>query len=92
MTITARQLMRTLATLAIAASTVSGVFQSAADAAYACHVDCGHALLHGQRAAVHTPRSHTRGQFPAHLRCAPCEWSQTAVFSPEDPSPEHPGR
>jgi hypothetical protein len=67
-TITARQLMRTLATLAIVASTVSGALYGATGMAYA-----EHALLHGHRAAVHTARSHTRRQFPAHMRCVACE-------------------
>jgi hypothetical protein len=67
MTITARQLMRTLAALAIAASTVSGALYGATGLAYA-----EHALLHGHRAAVHNARSHTRRQFLAHVRCVAC--------------------
>ena len=68
MTITARQLMRTLATLAIVVSTVSGALCGATGLAYA-----EHALLHVHRAAVHTARAHTRRQFPAHRRCVACE-------------------
>jgi large subunit ribosomal protein L7/L12 len=68
MTITAR----TLATLAIAASTVISALQVATDAAYACHVDCGVALLHPHRATL--PASHSRIplQFPPRLHCNIC--------------------
>ena len=74
MTITARTLTRTLATLAIAASTVSGVLYGATNATYAAHVDSGHALFHGHRVAVHTSRSRTRLQFPVHPHCVTCAW------------------
>jgi hypothetical protein len=63
-----------LATLAIAASTLSGVLHGATSAAYTAHVDAGCALFHCHRATVPTSHAHTRGQFPAHLHCTPCEW------------------
>ena len=78
---------QTLATLAIAASTLSGILHGATDVAYACHVDCGSALLHSHRVVVYTSRSHTRGHFPARVRCVLCEWRH-----PEVSSPGHPGR
>jgi hypothetical protein len=74
MTITARTLTRTLATLAIATSTVSSVLYGATNAAYAAHVDSGHALLHGHRVAVHTSRSRTGLQFRVHPHCYTCAW------------------
>ena len=87
MTLSTRTLTRTLAALAIAASTVSGVLYGTT-APYAAHVDSGHALVHGYRTGAHTSRSHIRWQFPAHLwqspaylrqvptplRCILCAW------------------
>jgi hypothetical protein len=72
MTLSTRTLTQTLAALAIAASTGSGVLYGAT-AAYAAHVDSGRALVHGHRTSAHTRtgahtlRSHIRWQFPAHL-------------------------
>jgi hypothetical protein len=54
---TVRKLTRTLATLAITASAVSGVLGGATEAAYATHLDAGRALLHGHRAAGHSALS-----------------------------------
>jgi hypothetical protein len=76
-----------LAPVAIAASAVTGGLHGTTDAAYACHVDGGSALLHGHRVVVYTSRSHTRGHFPARVRCVLCEWRH-----PEVSSPGHPGR
>ena len=75
MTLTTRTLTQTLAALAIAASTGSGVPQGAT-AAYAAHVDSGRALVHGHRTSAHTrtgahtSRSHIGWQFPAYPRLA----------------------
>jgi hypothetical protein len=78
---------RTLAALAIATSTVSGVLYGAT-VAYATHIDSGHGLVHGHRTDAHTSRSQIRWQFPAylppaylrqfpaHLRCTLCAWRQ----------------
>ena len=75
MTLSRRTLTQTLAALAIAASTGSGVPQGAT-AAYATHVDSGPALLHGHRTGAHTLRSYMRWQFPAHLWQVPAHLSQ----------------
>jgi hypothetical protein len=66
MTLSTRTLTQTLAALAIAAGTGSGVLYGAT-AAYAAHVDSGQALVHGHRTGAHTLRSYIRWQFPAHL-------------------------
>jgi hypothetical protein len=78
---------RTLAALAIAASTVGGVL-SGATAAYATHIDSGHALLHGHRTGARTLRSQIRWQFPAylppaHLRQFPAHLRCTLCAQPE---------
>jgi hypothetical protein len=75
MTLSRRTLTQTLAALAIAASTVSGVLYGAT-AAYATHVDSGHTVLHGHRTGAQTLRSHIRWQFPAHLWQVPAHLSQ----------------
>jgi hypothetical protein len=75
MTLSRRTLTQTLAALAIAASTGSGVL-SGATAAYAVSVDRGPALLHGHRARAHTLRSYIRWQFPAHLWQVPAHLRQ----------------
>jgi hypothetical protein len=74
MTLSTRTLMQTLAALAIAASTGSGVLYGAT-AAYAAHVDSGPALVHGHRTGAQTLRSHIRWQFPAHLWLFPAHVS-----------------
>jgi hypothetical protein len=66
MTLSTRTLTQTLATLAIAASTGSGVL-SGATAVSAAHVDSGQALVHGHRTGAQTLRSYIRWQFPTHL-------------------------
>jgi hypothetical protein len=87
MTLSRRTLTQTLAALAIAASTGSGVLYGAT-AAYAAHVANGPALPHGHRTAAHNSRSHIRWQFPpyprlaylrqvpAPLRCILCAWRE----------------
>jgi hypothetical protein len=75
MTLSRRTLTQTLAALAIAASTGSGVL-SGATAAYAAPVDGGHALVHGHRTGAPTLRSYIRWQFPTHLWQVPAHLRQ----------------
>ena len=89
MTLSTRTLTQTLAALAIAASTGSGVLYGAT-AANATQVDRGRALPHGHRTGAQTLRSYIRWQFPAHLwqvpahlwqvpahpRCILCTWPE----------------
>ena len=92
MTLSRRTLTQTLAALAIAASTGSGVLYGAA-AANAAHVDSGNGLLHRHHTAAQTLRSYIRWQFPTHLwqvpahlsqvpahpRCILCKWREPVV-------------
>ena len=75
MTLSRRTLTQTLAALAIAASTGSGVLYGAT-VAYAAHVDSGQALVHGHHTGAQTLRSYIRWQFPAHLWQVPAHLRQ----------------